>query len=100
MHVLGADKPLSKSFPVDEPFANDFVLNEISAYHIEGHTPGFTIYIYHDVLFICDYAFPPNPKMQLNPYGPKLEALQGAKYIHGIISKQSLKTVCAYNYSL
>ena len=56
------------------------------------------MYIYHDVLFICDYAFPPNPKMQLNPYGPKLETLQGAQYIHGIISKQPLKTVCAYNY--
>ena len=98
LHVLDADQPLSRPFSVDERFKNDFAFNGITAYHIGGHTPGFTIYIYQDVLFICDYAFPPGMEMRLNPHGPQHETLDGAKHILSIIGRLSLTTVCGYNY--
>ena len=98
LHVLDADQPLSKPFPVDDRFNKNFVFDDIAAYHVGGHTPGFTFYIYQDVLFICDYAFPPGPIMRLNPYGPEQKTLQGAEYILSIIKGMSLKTVCGYNY--
>ena len=81
LHALDADQPLSRPFPVDERFNNDFVFEGIAAYHIGGHTAGFTIYIYQDVLFICDYAFSPGLKMCLNPYGSKHKTLPGGKHI-------------------
>jgi hydroxyacylglutathione hydrolase len=98
LHALDADQPLTQSFPVDERFSHDFVIDGLAGYHIGGHTPGYTLYIYQDVLFICDYAFPPGSKMRLNPFGPKTETLQSAERILTIIHNRSLKTVCGYNY--
>jgi glyoxylase-like metal-dependent hydrolase (beta-lactamase superfamily II) len=98
LHALDAENPLIKSFPIDERFNDDFVVDGLAAYHIGGHTPGYTIYIYQDVLFICDYAFPPGPKMRLNPFGPKTDTLQRAERVLAVISRNSLKTVCGYNY--
>lgn len=98
LHDLDADHPLIRSFPVDCRFTEDSVIDGIENYHIGGHTPGYTIYIYQDVLFICDYAFPPGPNMRLNPFGPEKETLKGALNIMTIIDKKLLKTVCGYNY--
>ncbi|WP_031432436.1 MBL fold metallo-hydrolase [Methylomarinum vadi] len=98
LHALDAENPLATSFPIDKRFEHDFVFNEVLAYHIGGHTPGFTLYIYREVLFICDYAFPPGPDMRLNPYGPELETRQGADAIFKIVRQRPLKTVCGYNY--
>ena len=98
LHALDAENPLIQSFPVDERFTGDFIKNGLEAFHIGGHTPGYTIYIYHDVLFICDYAFPPGLDMRLNPHGPENETLMKSKLILEIIKARSLETVCGYNY--
>lgn len=98
LHALDAENPLIKSFSVDERFTVNFEKNGLEAFHIGGHTPGFTFYIYRDVLFICDYAFPPGPEMQLNPHGPGDETLRGAQSILEIIKDRKLKAVCGYNY--
>ncbi|WP_305908830.1 rubredoxin-like domain-containing protein [Methylomarinum sp. Ch1-1] len=98
LHALDAENPLAKPFPVDKRFSDDFVFAGIEAYHIGGHTPGFTLYIYQDVLFICDYAFPPGSSMRLNPFGPERETRQGAQIILKLIKSRPLKTVCGYNY--
>ncbi|MGZ8187592.1 MAG: MBL fold metallo-hydrolase, partial [Methylosarcina sp.] len=98
LHALDADQPLIRSFPIDHRFTDDFVIDGIESYHIGGHTPGYTIYIYQDMLFICDYAFPPGPNMRLNPFGPKHETLQGALRIRALTEKKPLTTVCGYNY--
>jgi len=99
LHALDAGHPLIKPFPIDECFNDDFVLDSIAAYHIGGHTRGYTIYIYQDVLFIGDYAFPSGPTMRLNPFGPQNETLQKAERILTIINSRPLKTVCGYNYA-
>ena len=98
LHALDAELPLIQAFPVDERFSHDFALDGLEAYHIGGHTPGYTLYIYQDVLFICDYAFPPGPNMHLNPFGPKTETLQRAERILTVVNSHSLTTVCGYNY--
>ena len=70
----------------------------LEAYHTGGHTPGFTFYIYHDVLFICDYVFLTDAGMRFNPYGPEQETIKQALRIYEVVKHKSLKTVCGYNY--
>jgi hydroxyacylglutathione hydrolase len=98
LHALDAQHPLARSVPVDQPFNGDFTEHGIEAFHIGGHSPGFMMYIYGKVLFICDYAFPTGSKMQLNPFGPQDETRDRAARILEIISERSLETVCGFNF--
>ena len=95
-----ADHPLAQPFPVDRRLDGDFEVDGLEAHHIGGHTPGFTMYIFGTVLFACDYAFPPGPKMQLNPYSPKDEIRHGARNVVALMDARAerLTTVCGYNY--
>lgn len=96
--MLDAELPIAQPFPVDRPFDGDFSEHGIEAFHIGGHSPGFTLYIYRQVLFICDYAFPPGAKMRLNPFGPPKETRDRAARILEVISGRTLETVCGYNF--
>lgn len=98
LHNLDAKHRLAALFDIDQRFDYDFVAYGVEAYHIGGHTPGFTIYIYQDVLFICDYVFLTDVGMRFNPYGPKQETLKHARRIYEIVNSKALKTVCGYNY--
>ncbi|MDD1615930.1 MAG: rubredoxin-type Fe(Cys)4 protein [Methylococcaceae bacterium NSP1-2] len=98
LYDLDAKQPLAALFDIDQRFTDDFVAYGIEAYHIGGHTQGFTFYIYRDVLFICDYVFMTDDGMRFNPYGPELETRQHAQRIVEIVKNKSLKTVCGYNY--
>lgn len=98
LHELDAGHRLATLFDIDRRFADDFVAYGIEAYHAGGHTPGFTFYIYRDVLFICDYVFLTEGGMCFNPYGPAQETLKRAQRIYEIITTKPLKTVCGYNY--
>ena len=75
LHDLDARHRLAALFPIDRRFFDDFSVYGIEAYHTGGHTPGFTFYIYHDVLFICDYVFLTDVGMRFNPYGPEQETI-------------------------
>ncbi|MDJ0702705.1 MAG: hypothetical protein QNJ46_05440 [Leptolyngbyaceae cyanobacterium MO_188.B28] len=99
LNANDAKHPLVQRFPVDKKTDGDFTDHGIEAFHIGGHTPGFTIYLYKQVLFICDYAFPPGPDMRLNPFGPQKATRQGASRILDIVSERSLETVCGYNFT-
>ena len=98
LHDLDAKHRLAALFTIDRRFSDDFVAYDVEAHHVGGHTPGFTFYIYRDVLFICDYVFLTEAGMCFNPYGPKQETLKKAEQIHEIVKTKSLKTVCGYNY--
>ena len=99
LHDLDARHPLATLFTIDQRFFDDFSAFGIEAYHTGGHTPGFTFYIYHDVLFICDYVFLTDAGMCFNPYGPEQETIKQASRIHEVVKRKSLKTVCGYNYT-
>lgn len=98
LHELDAKHRLSALFDIDRRFLDDFVAYGIEAYHTGGHTPGFTFYIYKDVLFICDYVFLTDADMRFNPYGPEQETIKRAQRIHEVVKDKPLKTVCGYNY--
>lgn len=98
LHELDARHRLSALFDFDRRFDDDFIAYGLEAYHVGGHTEGFTFYIYRDVLFICDYVFLTDAGMIFNPYGPQDETRKQASRIYEIVSGRSLKTVCGYNY--
>jgi len=98
LHELDARHRLVALFDIDSRFSDDFNLHGIQSYHVGGHTPGFTFYIYRDVLFICDYVFLTDTVMKFNPFGPQQETLKQARRILEIVKDLPLKTVCGYNY--
>ena len=98
LHDADAANPLVAAFPVDDRFTGDFTFGDLEAFHIGGHSPGWTMYIQGPVLFACDYAFPPGDKMRLNPHGPKDATRQKADRIAEIVDGHDLTTVCGYNY--
>ena len=98
LHELDAKHRLVSLFDIDRRFDGDFRHCGIEAYHVGGHTPGFTFYLYRDVLFICDYVFLTTGGLQFNPYGPELETRKQAQRIYKIVADKALKTVCGYNY--
>jgi hydroxyacylglutathione hydrolase len=98
LHELDAQHPLVAKFDVDKRFTEDFSFYGIEAYHIGGHTPGFTLYIYQDALFIYDYVFLDKSELRFNPYGSQPDTLSQAHRIHDIVMSRKLVTVCGYNY--
>jgi hydroxyacylglutathione hydrolase len=100
LHALDAAQPLARLFDVDRRFTGDFTLFDIEAHHSGGHTPGFTFYIYRDVLFLCDYVFLTPGGMTFNPYGPERETRRQASSIFSVLKERTLDTVCGYNYAI
>lgn len=98
LHELDAQHPLASRFDTDRRFEDDFNAFGIDAYHIGGHTPGFTFYCYRDTLFLCDYVFLTRTGMRFNPFGPEHDTIRQAGRILEIIADKPLKTVCGYNY--
>ena len=82
----------------DKKFKEDFKLLEIEAFHINGHTQGFTFYIYEGVLFICDYVVLNDNQFILNPYGSQRLTIEGARKLKDLIEKRDIETVCGVNY--
>jgi len=90
--------PLVAAFPVDDAFESDFAENGIEAVHIGGHTPGWTAYLFEEVLFACDYAFPPGDHMRLNPFGEKAATREQAGRLLDLVDARKPTIVAGYNY--
>ena len=98
IHMKDSQHSIAKNHPFDKKFEEDFIINGIEGYHIDGHTPGFTFYIFEEVLFICDYLIPRNNSFIFNPYGPSANTIDGAKKLKKLIKNRKLTIVCGYNY--
>ncbi len=98
IHKNDSEHLLSKFNPFDKKFTQDFNLSGIEAFHINGHTQGFTFYIFENVIFVCDYLIPLGQIFILNPYGPLQSTADGAKKLKKIIEKREFNTVCGFNY--
>ena len=99
MHELDRDRSTVSRNAVTLTFTGNIEKFGIRGLHIGGHSPGFTVYIWRDVLFVCDYVYPPGTAMKLNPHGPASETRQGAARLADILADESgLQTVCGYNY--
>jgi hydroxyacylglutathione hydrolase len=98
LHAADAELSKVSIHSVEHRFAGDIEKFGVQGLHIGGHSPGFTVYIWQDVLFVCDYVYPPGPAMKLNPHGPRDATRDGASRLAEIASTRSLRTVCGYNY--
>ncbi len=98
IHYDDSTHEICRPFTFDVTFEKNFAHNGIEAFHIDGHTPGFTFYIFEDVLFICDYVFLDGDGMKYNPFGPAGQTIDGGKRIGEILEGRRISTVCGYNY--
>ena len=89
---------MSKKHPFDKKFDTDFQISGIKAYHIDGHTPGFTFYTYEDIVFVCDYVSISEGKMKFNPYGPQLKTIEGGRAIRKLLENGQYQKVCGFDY--
>ncbi len=98
IHKLDSSHNICRGFLFDEVFQRDFRKFGMEAFHIDGHTPGFTFYIFEDIMFVCDYVFLRDGRMQFNPFGPEKETREGAYKIKKIIAGRELSKVCGNRY--
>lgn len=89
---------LCRGFTFDRTFITHFKESGIEAYHIDGHTPGFTCYFFEDVFFMCDYVFYDQSGMVFNPYGPKSETIEGGFQMRKLIEGRDINKVCGVDY--
>lgn len=97
IHHDDSEHLLCRGFTFDSLFSSDFSENGIEAFHIDGHTPGFTIYFFADILFICDYVFLQDGAMKFNPFGPHDKTVAGGQTIIKLLQGRTIRTVCGYN---
>lgn len=95
IHKADSRFDLCRGFTFDRTFETGFEMDGIEAYHIDGHTPGFTCYFFEDVFLICDYVF---KSMMFNPYGPSDTTIAGGKRIRELLRGRNLSKVCAVDY--
>jgi hydroxyacylglutathione hydrolase len=98
IHKKDSKHFLASHHPFDKKFEQGFKIMGIEAFHINGHTPGFTFYVFEKTLFICDYVLLRNQKLILNPYSPTEATIEGAKHLIISIKNKELKEVCGVNY--
>jgi glyoxylase-like metal-dependent hydrolase (beta-lactamase superfamily II) len=98
LHIADAELSEVSRHSVNQSFTENFDRCGVHAIHIGGHSPGFTVYVWQDILFICDYAYPGGPGMKLNPHGPREATREGAGRLADVIADHELSTVCGYNY--
>lgn len=98
LHADDAALPEAAAFPVDDAFSGDFRTQRLEAFHLGGHSPGFTTYFVGDVLFACDYVFARGGTMRLNPFGPRDETLAGARRLFALAAEHQPAVVCGFNY--
>lgn len=98
IHKLNSEHLLSRAFTFDGLFEEGFADDGIEAFYVDGHTPGFTFYIFEDILFICDYVHIYRDEMIFNPFGSKHETRAGGLRIREILKDREIRTVCGFNY--
>lgn len=99
IHQNDSQHAICRGFTFDQTFIENFVYEDIESFHIDGHTPGFTFYIFDKTLFVCDYVFIVEDGLKYNPFGPADETKEGGRKIFDIIQGRQMITVCGYNYT-
>lgn len=90
---------LAKPFPFDRRFRDGFAEDGVEAFHVGGHTPGFTVYIAGDVLLLCDLFFAAGPSVRINPFSPDIEEARRAGLRLAELTKgRDLAKVCGWGY--
>ncbi len=98
IHKLDSTHSICRAFTFDITFEENFIELGVESFLIGGHTPGFTFYLFEDVLFICDYVFLKEGGMQFNPFGPQKDTRKCAVKISQTLKARKISTVCGFNY--
>jgi hypothetical protein len=98
IHAADALNPLARPYSFDRTFDRGFTESGLEALPIDGHTPGFTVYIHADTLFICDLVFMNEEGMSFNPYGPERSTRDAGAYLRELIEGRSFGRVCGWSY--
>lgn len=98
IHESDTKNSLCKNREFDVKFTRDFSIDELDAYHVNGHTPGFTIYVFGRCLFTCDYVFYRGDKLKFNPFSPMDKIKKQAEYIQELLENEinTIDFVCTY----
>jgi len=99
IHLEDSKMSLAEHHTFTKTFQKNFTLNGIEAFHINGHTKGFTFYIFENILFECDYTFFSGNKIKFNPYGNRKRTLEGGRKMNNILQKYDLDLVCGVDYT-
>ena len=94
------DASYHKELPFEETPRGNFSLGELQAFHIGGHTPGFTVYRFHKLLFVCDLLFSLDTSFTLNSLGRRDAMHAAARRLLRQIRHQDIQLVCGYNYAI
>ncbi|MDT8334287.1 MAG: hypothetical protein RQ753_01170 [Desulfurivibrionaceae bacterium] len=89
---------LCRGFTFDELLENPRKIDGIESFHIDGHTPGFTVYLFKNILFLCDYVSLYNDGLKFNPFGPVEETGTGGLRLYEIIKEHEIGLICGFNY--
>jgi len=99
IHRLDSDNDLTRGFVFDDHFDKGFAEDGLEAYPINGHTPGFTFYLFEDVIFVCDYIFMKGGRVRaFNRFGPADKTAAGGQRLLDLLRGRTINTVCGYNY--
>lgn len=98
INVKDTGNKIAERFTFDRTFTENFSDSGLEAYHINGHTQGFNVYVFNKAIFLCDYVFVGADSMKFNPYGPRLQTRENAGKIAEIAEKKEINIVCGYNY--
>ncbi len=98
IHDADSKFKLCRGFTFDKTFPSHFKESGIEAYHVDGHTPGFTCYFFEDVFFICDYVFYGSREMTFNPFGPGSKTVVGGFRIRELLRGRDINKVCGVDY--
>jgi len=96
IHALDASSSLCRGFTFDSTFEDGFAESGLEAFHINGHTPGFTFYIFDRTLFVADLVYFDQGRLHLNPFGPQRETRQAAEQLHRIVESRPIDEVCGH----
>ncbi|MBD3256109.1 MAG: MBL fold metallo-hydrolase [Candidatus Lokiarchaeota archaeon] len=97
IHKKDSKHNIAQHHTFDQKFKDNFSYKSIEAFHIDGHTPGFTFYLFQDVIFVCDYIISRTENLIFNPYGPVGPTKKGALQLQEIIKERTINYVCGYD---
>lgn len=100
IHALDSAHEICARFTFDRTFDSSFNDLGIEAMHIDGHTPGFTFYIFASTLFICDYVFLREDRLIFNPFGPAVKTRLGGQEMRESLKDREITHVCGFNYTM
>jgi len=97
LHRVEQSHPLAQDHHITHGFDDNFCRGDLEAFVIGGHTPGFTVYLHKDALFVCDLVLGQDDLMRFNAAGSPEANLDAATRLNALLRRRKIRVVCGYN---